>query len=51
MAGKYNRQQVVARLRSECDAGRVIYDALCGTGITAKMAAQSFKSIPLPKAG
>ena len=24
MAGKYNRQQVVARLRSECDAGRAM---------------------------
>ncbi len=39
MNGKYNRQQVVARLRAERDAGRAIYDALCGTGITAKMAA------------
>ena len=39
MAGKYNREQVVARLRAERDAGRAIYDALCGTGITAKMAA------------
>ena len=40
MAGKYNREQVVARLRAERDAGRAIYDALCGTGITAKMSAR-----------
>ena len=40
MAGKYDREQVVARLRAERDAGRAIYDALCGTGITAKMAAR-----------
>lgn len=39
MAGKYTKEQVVARLRAERDAGRAIYDALCGTGITAKMAA------------
>lgn len=39
MAGKYNREQVVARLRAERDGRRAIYDALCGTGITAKMAA------------
>ena len=39
MAGKYNREQVVARLRAEREGRRAIYDALCGTGITAKMAA------------
>ena len=39
MAGKYNREQVVARLRAERDGSRAVYDALCGTGITAKMAA------------
>lgn len=40
MAGKYNKSQVVARLRAEREAGRPVYDALCGTGITAKMAAK-----------
>ena len=40
MAGKYDKDQVVARLRAERDAGRAVYDALCGTGITAKMAAR-----------
>jgi len=40
MAGKYDKDQVVARLRAERDAERAIYDALCGTGITAKMAAR-----------
>ncbi len=40
MAGKYTKQQVVERLLAERQAGRVIYDALCGTGITAKMAAR-----------
>jgi len=40
MSGKYTAQQVVARLRAERDAGRAVYDALCGTGITAKMAAR-----------
>lgn len=40
MAGKYSKDQVVARLRAERKAGRPIYDALCGTGITAKMAAR-----------
>ena len=40
MAGKYTQDQVVARLRAERQAGRPIYDALCGSGITAKMAAR-----------
>ncbi len=40
MAGKYDKHQVMARLRAERDAGRPIYDALCGTGITAKTAAR-----------
>ncbi len=39
MAGKFSREQINARLRAERDAGRAIYDALCGSGITAKMAA------------
>jgi predicted TIM-barrel enzyme len=40
MTGKYDQEQVVSRLRAERDAGRAIYDALCGTGITAKMSAR-----------
>ncbi len=40
MAGKYGKDQVMDRLRGERAAGRPIYDALCGTGITAKMAAR-----------
>jgi predicted TIM-barrel enzyme len=40
MAGKYDRATVVDRLRSEIRSGRPIYDALCGSGITAKMAAR-----------
>ncbi len=33
------RQRIVERLRAEIAAGRAVYDALCGSGITAKMAA------------
>jgi predicted TIM-barrel enzyme len=40
MAGKYDRATVVDRLRSEIRSGRPVYDALCGSGITAKMAAR-----------
>ncbi|MBI2132064.1 MAG: phosphoenolpyruvate hydrolase family protein [Candidatus Tectomicrobia bacterium] len=40
MAGKFTRDEVVARLRAERRAGRAIYDALCGSGITAKFAAR-----------
>jgi predicted TIM-barrel enzyme len=40
MAGKYGRVKLVERLRGEIRAGRPIYDALCGSGITAKMAAR-----------
>jgi predicted TIM-barrel enzyme len=39
-AGKFDRETINARLAGERDAGRAIYDALCGTGITAKMAAR-----------
>ncbi|MDE0330306.1 MAG: phosphoenolpyruvate hydrolase family protein [Nitrospinae bacterium] len=35
-----SRNEVVARLRVERDAGRAVYDALCGSGITAKFAAR-----------
>jgi len=40
MAGKHNRAAIVERLHAEIRAGRPIYDALCGSGITAKMAAR-----------
>jgi predicted TIM-barrel enzyme len=40
MPGRIGRETLVARLRSEIRAGRPIYDALCGSGITAKMAAR-----------
>jgi predicted TIM-barrel enzyme len=40
MAGKYGRLTIVERLRAEIRGGRPIYDALCGSGITAKMAAR-----------
>jgi predicted TIM-barrel enzyme len=40
MARRYNRVTVVERLHAEIDGGRPIYDALCGSGITAKMAAR-----------
>src|SRR5680860_1152959 len=35
----FDRAAIAARLRTEREAGRPIYDALCGSGITAKMAA------------
>jgi predicted TIM-barrel enzyme len=40
MAGKHNQAAIVERLHAEIRAGRPIYDALCGSGITAKMAAR-----------
>ena len=40
MAGRLERQEIVDRLRAEIAAGRAVYDALCGSGITAKMAAR-----------
>jgi predicted TIM-barrel enzyme len=36
----FDRQLIVGRLRAEIAAGRAVYDALCGSGITAKMAAR-----------
>jgi predicted TIM-barrel enzyme len=39
MGGKYSRAKIVERLQAEIRGGRAIYDALCGSGITAKMAA------------
>ena len=35
-----SRHDIVAHLRVERDAGRAVYDALCGSGITAKFAAR-----------
>jgi len=40
VAGQFDRARIVARLQAERAAGRAIYDALCGSGITAKMAAR-----------
>lgn len=37
---KFSRKDINKRLRAERDKGRAIYDALCGSGITAKMAAR-----------
>jgi len=37
---RFSREKIVARLRAEVEAGRPVYDALCGSGITAKMAAR-----------
>jgi predicted TIM-barrel enzyme len=45
MPGKFNRASIVASLRAERDSGRAIYDALCGSGITAKMAARGGASM------
>jgi predicted TIM-barrel enzyme len=45
MPSKLNRAAIVARLRAEIDGGRAIYDALCGSGITAKMAARGGASM------
>ena len=40
MPGRFDRASIVGLLRAERDQGRAIYDALCGSGITAKMAAR-----------
>jgi predicted TIM-barrel enzyme len=40
MARKLDRATILERLRAEREADRSIYDALCGSGITAKMAAR-----------
>jgi predicted TIM-barrel enzyme len=45
VADKLDRETIVARLRAERVAGRAIYDALCGSGITAKMAARGGANI------
>lgn len=45
MASKFDRETIVRRLRAECAVGTAIYDALCGSGITAKMAARGGASM------
>jgi predicted TIM-barrel enzyme len=45
MAGRLDRETIVDRLLAERKAGRAIYDALCGSGITAKMAARGGANI------
>src|SRR5499426_1660902 len=40
MTRRYDRVTLVKHLRAEINSGRPIYDALCGSGITAKMAAR-----------
>ena len=45
MIKKFDRETIVARLRAERDAGGAVYDALCGSGITAKMAARGGASM------
>jgi len=40
MAARFSRDDILSRLRAEIGAGRPVYDALCGSGITAKMAAR-----------
>ncbi len=38
MAKRYERQEIVNRLKGETDQGRAIFDAFAGTGISAKFA-------------
>ena len=38
--GRFSREEIVERLHAVRASGGVVYDALCGTGITAKMAAR-----------
>src|SRR5215211_5701838 len=45
MVKTFDRETIVTRLRAERDAGRAVYDALCGSGITAKMAARGGASM------
>jgi len=42
---KFDRDTIVRRLNAEAAAGTAIYDALCGSGITAKMAARGGASM------
>ena len=45
MAATSDRATILGRLWAEIDGGRAIYDALCGSGITAKMAARGGASM------
>jgi predicted TIM-barrel enzyme len=45
MAAKWDRAAILARLRKDIDGGIALYDALCGSGITAKMAARGGASM------
>ena len=45
MAAKRGRAAILGRLCNEIRDGYAIYDALCGTGITAKMAARGGASM------
>jgi len=47
MVKRYERQEIVAKMRDEIDKGRAIFDAFAGTGISAKFAeaVRDFKDI------
>jgi len=45
MSAKWDPTAILARLRMEIDDGHAIYDALCGSGITAKMAVRGGASM------
>jgi predicted TIM-barrel enzyme len=45
MAANWSRAAILDRLRTEIGEGYAIYDALCGSGITAKMAARGGASM------
>jgi predicted TIM-barrel enzyme len=45
MAAKWGRAAILGRLRNEIREGYAVYDALCGSGITAKMAARGGASM------
>lgn len=45
MAARLDRKTIKERLRADRAKGRAIYDALCGSGITAKMAARGGASM------
>jgi predicted TIM-barrel enzyme len=45
MAGESKRADILGRLWAEIDGGHAIYDALCGSGITATMAARGGASM------
>jgi predicted TIM-barrel enzyme len=45
LSARLSREEINGRLRGDRAAGRAIYDALCGSGITAKMAARGGASM------